>query len=62
MTVTHLVSDTTTALPIHHARGRHFSRLSGNGSNPLGRCWRAGSWRRMSGATAAGAKECPGTR
>ena len=23
MTVTHLVSDTTTALPIHHARGLH---------------------------------------
>lgn len=27
MTVTHLVSDTTTALPIHHARGRHWLRL-----------------------------------
>lgn len=25
MTVTHLVSDTTTALPIHHARGRHYT-------------------------------------
>lgn len=31
MTVTHLVSDTTTALPIHHARGRHSAsrRYSG---------------------------------
>jgi len=25
MTVTHLVSDTTTALPIHHARGLHLT-------------------------------------
>lgn len=25
MTVTHLVSDTTTALPIHHARGLHLN-------------------------------------
>ncbi len=31
MTVTHLVSDTTTALPIHHARGLHFGTY---GSDP----------------------------
>ena len=37
MTVTHLVSDTTTALPIHHARGLHSGRaaFTANPSQPV---------------------------
>ena len=46
MTVTHLVSDTTTALPIHHARGRHS--VEQREGEPTG----GGVWlRRLAGAS-----------